>query len=125
MCGTGTRRSRPERPRDRRDLGARATGSNVSDGARRRRSTPEYQEGGWSLVLAVAATMIEVEHIEQVTDRRHVGRDIGIVGGHDRVRQIVAAAAGERIQSPISLDEFQDRSVVAVAVSDPAATGER
>jgi len=92
---------------------------------RRRRAPPlnESQVGRWSVVSA--ATVLEVEHIEQIADRRHVGWDIGIAGGHDRVRQIVTAAAGERLQSPISLDEFQDRSVVAVAVRHPATTGER
>src|SRR5262249_7702909 len=97
---------------------------------RRRRSTREPQGPGWSVVLVLVLVLIlvlaaiEVEHIEQVADRRHVGRDVEIVG-HDRVRQIVTAAAGERLQSPVSLDEFENRNVVGVAVSHLAATGER
>jgi hypothetical protein len=63
----------------------------------------------------------EIEHVEQIADRRAVHRQVGIVFAGHGVRQLVAAAAGKRREVPIALDEFQDRSVVVIAVHHMAA----
>src|SRR3954452_22383235 len=65
--------------------------------------------------------MIEVERIEQVVERRAVGRHVRIVLRGLRVRQIVTAAGRQRLELPVALDELQDRDVIAVAVVNLAA----
>src|SRR2546421_3766259 len=40
--------------------------------------------------------LAEVEHIEEIADRRHADRYVRVVATGDRVRKIVAAAVGER-----------------------------
>jgi hypothetical protein len=58
----------------------------------------------------------EVEH---VPDGRHIGRNVGILGLNDGVGQVVSASVGQRIQTPLPLDELQDRDVVGVGADDP------
>ena len=62
----------------------------------------------------------EVEQILQIADCRPVCRNVRIGSGNG-VRQIVAAARGERRHVPVRLDEFQDRDVVRVGVRDVPA----
>jgi hypothetical protein len=68
-----------------------------------------------SAVVAILSVMAvisvtEVEHVEQVPDGRRINRHIGIVVIRDRVRQIVAAAAGQRLQLPVMLDNFTNEA---------------
>ena len=59
------------------------------------------------------------EHRHQVADCRSlVGRQIDVGRHRDRVRHVVAAAARQRAQAPVALDELQHRSVVVVGVVD-------
>ncbi len=67
--------------------------------------------------------MIEVEGVEQIRQRRAVGRHVRIALLHDRVREVVAAARGQRLQLPVTLDELQQRDMIAVAMVDLAARG--
>ena len=68
--------------------------------------------------------MAKIEHIEQIADGRAVARDIGITADN-RIREIIAASAGQRSQVPIPLDKLQDRRVVRIRVADMTACGER
>ena len=67
----------------------------------------------------------EVEYAEQIADRRAVDRHIRVVLLLNRVREIVAATTGDWRQSPVALDELQDRDVVIVGVIDFSTDGER
>jgi hypothetical protein len=67
-------------------------------------------------LFAVVIRLIEIEHVKEVTDCRRIGRHIGIVLVRAWVRQIIAAADGERIEVPVALDEFEDRDMVVVAM---------
>ena len=75
-------------------------------------------------LLALVAVVIEVEQIEQVAQRRAIHRHIRIVAPRMRVREIVPAPFGQRLQVPVALDEFRDRDVVRVAVVDMSALRE-
>ena len=67
--------------------------------------------------------MIEIEKVEKVADRGRILRYIGVVVKRFWVREIVAAAFGQRFQLPVTLDEFQDRNMVRIGVADmPAAS---
>src|SRR5260370_26505309 len=68
-----------------------------------------------SISIAVEI-VIEVEHAEQVTDRRHVLRDIGIGATHLGIWAIFAAAAGQRLQAPGALDALKDQGPVVITV---------
>jgi len=50
--------------------------------------------------------MVEVKHLEQVADRRHVAWDVWITGGCNRVGKIIAALVCQRLEAPVSFDEF-------------------
>src|SRR5260370_9694882 len=76
-----------------------------------------------SISIAVEIVIV-VEHVEQVPDRRHVLRDIGIGATHLGIGEIVAAAAGQRLQAPVALDELNDRGMVVITVDHLAAAGE-
>src|SRR3954469_10350308 len=65
--------------------------------------------------------MAEVERIEQIAERRAVGRHIRIVLRRLRVGQIVTAAIRQRLELPVAFDELQDRDMVAIAVMDLSA----
>ena len=75
--------------------------------------------------VAARVGILEVEHVEQVAESRHVVRNVGIGLVKLGIRQNVAAAAGKRAMTPIALDEFYQRSVVAIGMLDVAALGER
>jgi len=64
-------------------------------------------KSGWLLDV-----LVEVEGIEQVVDGRSVGWDVGIACGRGGVGQVVAAAASDGFQAPVSLDEFDEGNVV-------------
>ena len=70
------------------------------------------------VVIAMVVLVLELEHDEQIADRRAVYRQIGIVFVGNRIGKIVAAACAQRLQAPVALDEFQDRDVVGIAVRD-------
>src|SRR5262245_48860193 len=76
--------------------------------------------------FAIAITVaIEVEHIEQVADRRHVARHIGVVVML-RVGEVVAAARCQLLlEPPVPLDEFHERGMLVVDVADAPAGRER
>ena len=63
-------------------------------------------DNGPASILIVVAT--KVEHVEQIPDGRHVRRHVGIGAVHLRIGEIVAAAAGQRLQAPIALDKLND-----------------
>src|SRR5260370_3863549 len=70
------------------------------------------------VVIVMVVIVVELEHHEQIADRRAVHRHIGIVFVRNRIWKIVAAASAQRHQVPVALDEFQDRDVVGIAVRD-------
>ncbi len=70
------------------------------------------------VVIVMVVIVVELEHHEQIADRRAVHRHIGIVFVRNRIWKIVAAASAQRRQVPVALDEFQDRDVVGIAVRD-------
>src|SRR6266852_1013917 len=74
-----------------------------------------------SLGVGLSDRMVEVERIEQVVERRAVGRHIRIVLRDFRVGKIVTAAGRQRLELPVALDELQDRNVVAITVMDLSA----
>src|SRR5262245_33256290 len=73
------------------------------------------------IFIFVLDPLPEIEHVEQIPDRRAVDRHIGIVSTVIRVREIVAAATGEWREVLIAFDELQDRDVVGVAVHNMPA----
>ena len=77
------------------------------------------------IAVVIAVVVSEVEQIKEVADGRGIERHIGVAFLGDGVREIVAAAMGERLQIPIPLDELENRDVVGVSVADVAAPGER
>jgi len=58
-----------------------------------------------AITIAIA---IEVEHVEQIANRRHVGWNIRIVIVHPRIGQVVATAVGEFAEMPVALNEFYE-----------------
>src|SRR5215469_9430760 len=64
------------------------------------------------LGIGLVHRFAEVKGFEQVVQRRGVGWNIGVVLLGRRVRQVVAAAVGQRIEVPIPLNELQQRDVV-------------
>ena len=73
----------------------------------------------------VVVAMVEVEHIEQVADRRHVAWHISVLTVLAilfRIRQVIAAAVAERgIQNPVPFNEFHERGMLVIGVADMAA----
>ncbi len=65
-----------------------------------------------------------MEHVEQIAQRRTVKRNVRIAFRRNRVWKIVPAANRQRSQTPIPLDELQDRDMVPISVVDVAALGE-
>ena len=63
----------------------------------------------------------EIEHIEQVSDCRHVEGNIKIVIVGARIGQIIAAALAELAEIPIPLDEFHKGRVFTIDVGDVTA----
>ena len=67
---------------------------------------------------------VEVEHVEEIANGWHVPWNLGVRILHYWIGQVVTAAAGQRLQIPVALDELQDRDVIRVSVVDVAAFGE-
>src|SRR5215471_8425971 len=74
-------------------------------------------------VIVAIVVFVKMEHVEQVADGRAVQRYVRIVFRGNRIRQIVAAAAGQRFQVPIALDELHDRCVIGIGMVNVAALG--
>src|ERR1700674_3156314 len=74
-------------------------------------------------IPAAVAIMIpvEVEHVEQITDRWRVDGNIGILVVDPRVGQVIAAASAELAEIPVALDKFHKGGVFAVDMGDVAA----
>src|SRR6516164_11208309 len=78
-----------------------------------------------ALIVMIAMTVIEIEHVEEIPDRRHVDRYPRVLVVHFWVRQIVAATIGNLAEMPVPFDEFQNRNLVGVGVRHASAGGER
>ena len=68
--------------------------------------------------------MAEGKHVKQIANGWAVSRHVGITGGGNRIGEVVAAARRQRLQSPVTLDELQDRDAVGIGVVDVSAFGE-
>src|SRR6266702_2912921 len=68
--------------------------------------------------------LLEVEEVGEVADGGTVDGDVGVGVLLLGVGEIVAAVAGERLQLPVVLDEFEDGDVVRVLVRNVAGFGE-
>src|SRR6266705_5323622 len=76
----------------------------------------------YTTVLLSALSVAEIEQVEQVANRRHVGWDVRIVTVKLRIGQIVAAAVAERrVEHPVPFNEFDERGVLGVNVADMTA----
>jgi hypothetical protein len=67
-------------------------------------------------IVMVVTVATKIEHVEEIADGRAVEQHIGIIFMRDRIRQIVSAARGQRLEPPIALDEFHDRNKCASRV---------
>ena len=70
--------------------------------------------------------MSEIEQIKKVANGRPV--DWNIIADRRvvrRVRQVIAAAAGDRRQAPVVFDELQNRNMVRIVVRNVAPPGVR
>src|ERR1019366_1159785 len=94
----------------------------------------KYAGAGWSNnLLPLAESLprmtwvlaLKVEQRHQVADGGTVGREIGGTGDAFRIGKIVAAVRRQRLQSPVFLNEFQQRGVVAISVVHVPGLGER
>lgn len=56
---------------------------------------PRAGSGTSVALVSLVVVVGEVEHVEQVADRRHVARHIGVVPVRHRIGQVVAAAGGK------------------------------
>src|SRR5229473_5660849 len=72
------------------------------------------------IVIAIMIS-VEIEHIEQVSDCRHVDGNIGMVIVGARIGQIIAAALAELAEIPIPLDEFHKGRMFTINVGDVTA----
>ena len=68
--------------------------------------------------------MREAEQIHQVADGGLIKGHVGIPDGGFRIREVVAAAIGDRRQFPIGFDELQYRNVIGVSMGDVTWFGE-
>jgi hypothetical protein len=73
------------------------------------------------IVIMTVVVIAEIEQIEQVSDRRHVDGNIGILIVGVRIRQIIAAALGELAEMPVPFDEFHKGRMFIVDVADVTA----
>jgi hypothetical protein len=58
------------------------------------------------IVITRIFCMIEIEHVKEIANRRHVHRNPRILGIHDRIRQVVTAAIRYFSETPVPLNEF-------------------
>jgi hypothetical protein len=79
--------------------------------------------GCWWVVCSLVFVLVEPEQIKQIADGRHVEWNVRVLRVHDGIGEVVAAAVGERLEPPVTLDELHDRSMVGVGVADVAAAG--
>src|SRR5215469_10445628 len=78
----------------------------------------------FATVLLSLLPLIEIEQIEQVSDRRHVCRHVWIVA-RLRIRQIIATPIAQcGIEHPVPLDEFDEGGMLVIDVADMAPPGE-
>src|SRR5215472_10239225 len=68
---------------------------------------------------------VEVEHIHQIADSRRIDRDVRIAVSCHRVWQGVPSSRADRRQSPVRLNELENRDVVRVTMRDMASGAER
>src|SRR5258708_37226693 len=73
------------------------------------------------VTLIMIVTSVEIEHIEQLSDRRHVDGNIRIVIVGVRIGQIIAAALAELAEIPVTFDELHKGRMFAIDVGDVAA----
>src|SRR5437879_3282176 len=92
----------------------------VPPGAVSRLRTGRAGAGLLTRLVGVVLSPVEPEHVEEITDGRHIDRHVRVVGNRDGIWEIVAAAGGERLQAPVPLDELQHRGVISVGVRDAA-----
>src|SRR5262249_25505611 len=64
---------------------------------------------------------LKIEHVEEIADRRHVVRNIGVIL-MDRVGQIIPTALRQWLQQPVSFNELQHGGMVGIAVYHFTAT---
>src|SRR4030088_1052995 len=65
----------------------------------------------------------KVEQVRQIADRWTIQRNVRVALAGYRVGEIVPAASRQRRQSPVGLDELQDRRVVSIGVRDMPGLG--
>src|SRR5271169_6230554 len=80
--------------------------------------------GSQMLAISTLLTALEVEGVEQVVECRAVGRHVRVALGCLGIGIVVAAAGGQRSQTPVPFDELGQRDVVGIAVVHVAAGGE-
>src|SRR5215467_16024908 len=51
---------------------------------------------------SLVPVVVELEHVEEIADRRHVGGNVRIVVAAPGIRQVVAAAACQRLEAPVA-----------------------
>ena len=56
----------------------------------------------------------KLEHLEEIANRGHIERYVGVTTRHHRIGQIIATAGGQRREVPVALDELQHRDVVII-----------
>ena len=107
------------------------TGAGVFEPTSRRQDSPQARSDPRNLPRQTGVLRLpllsqtEIEHIEQVSDSRHVRWHVRIVIVNLRITQIVSAAVAERsIEHPVPFDEFHERGMLAVDVADTAASRE-
>src|SRR5271167_2174069 len=76
------------------------------------------------MFIQLPATAGEAERVEQVVQRRTVGRYVGVALGRLRIGIVVAAAGRQRSQAPVPFNKLGQRHVVGIAVVHVAAGGE-
>src|ERR1039457_5043260 len=88
-----------------------------------------WSKNPWSIAESLPrmtwVLALKVEQGHQVADGGTVGREIGGTGDAFRIGEIVAAVRRQRLQSPVLLNEFQQRGVVAISVVHVPRLGER
>ena len=77
------------------------------------------------MIMTVIMIPAEIEHVEQVSDRRHVDGNVDVVVVDARIGQIIAAALAELAEIPVAFDEFHEGGMFAIDVGDVTAPRER
>src|SRR5262245_61970062 len=82
-----------------------------------------HLSGDACLLVVTAMILVEVEHVEEIANSWHVHGDIGVVTPHYWIGQVIAAAAGQWLEMPVTFDELEHGSMVRIRVYHFAATG--